>query len=69
MDSWTLVYFLLSGFHISTESALIALELLSGLGLDIRARGGRKEFLRADLLHDLPVLEANVEHSGLVLSH
>ena len=45
MDSWTLVYFRLFGFQISTESARIVLELLSGFGFDIRARGGGEELL------------------------
>jgi hypothetical protein len=32
-----------SGFQTSTESARMALELLSGFGFDIWARGGREE--------------------------
>ena len=62
-------YFRFSGFQTSTESARMALELLSGFGVDIRAGGGGKEFLRADLLHDLSVFEPNVKHPRLFLSH
>jgi hypothetical protein len=47
----------------------MALELLSGFGFDIWARGGSKEFLRADLLHDLSVFEPDVKHPRLFLSH